>query len=952
MNRSYASALAHELTARLYGVLEELAARRGLCYPGPTGVAEVAAQHESEIVAREAELAALDVFLDADSPQTVLLLTGSPGVGKTTLWQAGVELARERGLRLLTARGSGAEAQLEFAALIDLLESVGPEELAPLAPAQRHALEVALFRVEPTAGPPPAAAIGVAFLNVLRALAARGSLLIAVDDVQWVDSSSAETLAFAARRLDGQPIRFLLAKRARTSSLLEQAYARGRIERLEIGPLSLGATERLLTERLGSSVSRRELGRIADLTLGNPLFALELGRTFRAGGSQQLGDDVRLPETVEELLGTRIAALPDPVRRLVLAVALSDELRASQVAAIAPREALDDAVDAGVVIVEDDRVRAAHPLFATAAKSRARPSEQRELHLALAEIAADADARALHHALAAEDPDDELATEAAAAAAAAASRGARQDAVTLAEHALRLTEREAPDRAERVLTLGEYLLAAGQIERATELLTPERDALPRGSMRARASVLLSGAAVTTNDEILGHLGDALVEAADDMRLRGIVLAELATNEVVARVERISEAEQRAQEAVHLGRHSGADEERDALYALAWTRSLRGRPIDDLYERYHQLSDDPPHLAMSPDRVAAQRDVWRGELEAARALLDRLLALSEERGEQLSYALQRLHLCELELRAAAWDEAARLLDEWERDGELLVWPCYGRCRALLAAGRGLPDETERWAAETIERAQRTGLQWDVLETRRAQGTAALLIRDPARAEESLRTVWEHTEHEGVEDPGVFPVAPDLVEAFVQQGKLTEARAVTERLRELSEQSDHPWGRVSASRSAALLDLAGPNPREEAATDLVKAADAYGALGLRFERARTLLALGRVQRRLRKWSDASNALETAAAEFGELRSAGWEDAARAEQGGPRRRSGTDGDVLTPAERQVAELAAEGFANKEIAGRLFVSVRTVEVHLKRAYAKLEVRSRAQLARRLAER
>ena len=244
----------------------------------------------------------------------------------------------------------------------------------------------------------------------------------------------------------------------------------------------------------------------------------------------------------------------------------------------------------------------------------------------------------------------------------------------------------------------------------------------------KACLLLSNGAVDSNDDIVRYLERALAESGRDVRLRAIVLAEIAANDALARVERIRKAEERALEARRDGRTAGPEVERPALYALAWARSLRGRAIDDLCERYRELSDAASYLAFSPERVAGQRLVWRGHVVEARATLARLLSAADERGEPISYALQRLHLCELELRAGGWDEATRLLDEWDRDGELLVWPCYDRCRALLAAGRGLPDETQRWAAEAIERAQRTGLYWDVLEASRARGIGALLVQD--------------------------------------------------------------------------------------------------------------------------------------------------------------------------------------------------------------------------------
>ncbi len=169
---------------------------------------------------------------------------------------------------------------------------------------------------------------------------------------------------------------------------------------------------------------------------------------------------------------------------------------------------------------------------------------------------------------------------------------------------------------------------------------------------------------------------------------------------------------------------------------------------------------PFYIASSPERIAGQRLVWRGEIGAARAILSRQLVEADERGEPSSYALQRLHLCELELRAGEWDAAERRLDEWAEsaDRELLHWPMYERCRALLAAGRGLPDEARRWGTEADARASSSGVRWDQLEAQRALGTAELLGHDTAAAATRLRTVWEHTEREGVCDPGAFPVAP--------------------------------------------------------------------------------------------------------------------------------------------------------------------------------------------------
>jgi DNA-binding NarL/FixJ family response regulator len=905
------------------------------------------------VVGRDQELAAARVFLAGlRNGPCGLLLEGEPGIGKTAVWRAVLEEAAAQGHRVLRCVAAQAEARLSFVGLSDLIGDV-VDEVVPVLPApQRRALEVALLRAEPAGLPPEPRAIASGLLNALRALAARKPLLLAVDDVQWLDHPSADALAFAARRIqDREALGFLISRRTGTSSVVEKALETTGLEQLEIGPLTLGATRRMLSERLGLSVSRQLLRRIFGTTLGNPLFALEVGRMLAERGPPGIGEDIPVPDTVEELLGTRVERLSDPVGRLLLAVALSADLHVSELEAIAEPSALEDAVAGGVLLVDGDRVRPSHPLLAAAAKRHSRADERRELHLELARGVADKELRARHLALAAEQPDAHLAAAVAAAAASRAARGAAQDAVELGEHALRLTPRKRAERSDRLLTLGGYLEVAGEQQRVTDLLAPELDTLPRGGPRVRACLLLTGGVVRSNDDIQRYLALALAESGSDPRLRAPVLAEMSTNAAVIRVQRIRDAEAWALEALPAARRAEPEEERFALYALAWASSLRGRSIDDVCERFRAASDVTYYMTASPERVAGQRLVWRGDVSQARAALTRLLSVADERGEPVSYALQRLHVCELELRAGEWDAAARLLDEWAESSEreLLLWPMYERCRALLAAGRGLPEETERWAAEAIARAEATGVGWDLLEALRARGIAALLAHEPERASESLGAVWEHTRCEGVDEPGVFPVAPDLVEVLAELGDLGEARAVTHRLGALSEAQEHPWGFATTKRCEAIVRLASDAYDEEAAALLERAAADYAELGLRFDRARSLLVLGRAERRHRKWAGARRSLEQAVAAFEELDSTGWAKEARSELARVGARRPRPAGELTQSEQRVAELAAEGMSNKEIARTLFVSVHTVEVHLSHAYTKLGIHSRGQLARRL---
>jgi DNA-binding CsgD family transcriptional regulator len=906
-----------------------------------------------EVVGREAELAVLHDFLEPAAGRRALVVTGVPGIGKTTLWEATLDAARERGVRVLAAQASSAETQLSFAALIDLLDGVSREELSALPSPQLRGLEVALLRAEPT-GPPPERAVALGVLNGIRALAAREPVLIAIDDVQWLDPSSMDALAYAARRFAPDGLAFLLTRRPGRASALEQSLGRGRVSRLEVGPLSLGALRRLLSEHLGLTLPRHLLRRITDATLGNPLFALELGRELTRAGLPAIGEDLPVPDAIEELLGTRVSHLPASTRKVLLAAALSVDPTPAQLAAIASAEAVDDAVDAGVLLVDGSRVRASHPLLAAAAKKRSRPRTRRELHLELAGVVADEELRARHLALGAEHPSVDLAATVARAAAAASARGARQDAVELATHALRLTPKDAAERPDRVLELAGYLELAGEPQRVAELLRPELATVPSGEARVRALVVLAECAGSGGADVHAYLHLAIAESGADPRLRAYVLPAMANVLGFIPVERLRDAEAWAEEAVPAARAVAPEVEELALEMLAWTRALRGCPIEDVCERLRVVSGAAGYVGVSADRVEAQRFAWRGEVERARTEHSRLLRLADERGEATSSALQRLHLCELELRAGDCDAAARLLDEWDEssDRELLPAPIYERCRALLAAARGNAREAEDWAAQAIAIAEETGVRWNWLEALRARGIAALLAHEPARAVESLQAVWARTLHEGVDEPGVFPVAPELVEALAETGDVDGARTAADRLRDLAEQQEHPWGLASAKRCDALVRFASRVDAEQASVDLEEAAAAYGGLGLRFDRARTLLLLGRAQRRRKRWAAARRALEQAVGAFEELGAPGWGAEARAElERVGARRAQSDG-ALSPAEQRVATLAAEGLSNKEIAQTLFVTVKTVETHLSRVYAKLGVRSRSQLAARQSSR
>jgi DNA-binding NarL/FixJ family response regulator len=267
-------------------------------------------------------------------------------------------------------------------------------------------------------------------------------------------------------------------------------------------------------------------------------------------------------------------------------------------------------------------------------------------------------------------------------------------------------------------------------------------------------------------------------------------------------------------------------------------------------------------------------------------------------------------------------------------------------AALAALRGEPGRATDLAASVLEASESDG--WGRLQARRAIGLAALLEREPERAIASLGAVWEHAVREGVEDPGALPVAGDLAEALAESGQLQAANEVIARLDHLASEQQHPWGLATLRRSTAIVKLA-DRYDDRAAAELAAAVADYRALGLGFDSARTLLFLGRAQRRSKKQAAARDSLEQARSAFEQLGCTGWAALAGAELARVSGRQRAASGGLTPSEQRVAELVASGLSNKEVAARLFVSVYTVEVHLKNAYAKLGIRSRNELARRL---
>src|SRR5262245_58044380 len=371
-----------------------------------------------EVVGRDRELEAVSAFLAAVARSPAcLVLAGEPGIGKTTLWLAALKRARGRSMTVLSARPVAAEGRLAFAALADLLEPVADDVLARLPEPQRRALAVALLREDPGDRRLDQRAVGAGVIGLVAELAQAAPVVVAIDDLQWLDRPSARVLAFAARRFGRLPVGLLSCQRTGVAIASEleiwRALPDHLVTRVRLGPLGMGALDEIVQIQLGRKPSRRDLARIAQTAAGNPFFAVEIARSLPdnpPGGLAVLP----LPDSLRGFIGERVAALPERARRALLPAAVLRSPTVEQVAAGIDetagrsRRALEQAAAAGIIELSQSRVTFTHPLFAAAAYSSAQPIQQRQAHLRLAAIVSDVEERAWHLALAAEGTDARL----------------------------------------------------------------------------------------------------------------------------------------------------------------------------------------------------------------------------------------------------------------------------------------------------------------------------------------------------------------------------------------------------------------------------------------------------------------------------------------------------------------------------------------------------------------
>ncbi|MCV7169253.1 AAA family ATPase [Mycobacterium manitobense] len=908
-------------------------------------------------VLRQREIQPVLTFLqEAATRSTGLIVDGDAGIGKTTLWQQSCDEAAARGFQVLTARGDPGEVSLTFAVLADLLAEVDPAVIARLPLVQRDALNRVLLRG--STGPAmDERAAAAAFRSVLHELAKSAPVLVAIDDVQWLDTSSAMAVRFAARRLTG-PVGVLVTMRTgepNSETMLAWSRLTGPevVSRLRMTPLTLGGVHALVAHRLGHVLPRPTMRRIHEISGGNPLYAIELARA--AADGRGLTDE--LPDTLAALVRERIRGVDAETEQVLLAAACTPAPTVAVVARATGHTEhevltlLEKGAAERIVVIAGNRIRFSHPLLATGVYTGAAPGQRREMHRRLAEVLSAPELRARHLASAATTADTDTLDALDAAAAVTRSQGAPAAAAELLELAINL----GGDTPVRRIILAQRHFEAGSISAARHHLDQIRHTLPPGVLRGSAT-LLHGAIDGYDGSFTAAVEGLAAGVAETgevpaLQLQGLML--LAPT--VAITGRDVEALGHARDAVALAERLGdATAHSQALTMWALLAFNCGDPSAlDALRRAQELQGDATavHVHLQADAIAAVVAAWMGDVASASTRLDVIREQCVQRGSELDILWVDQHATMTKIAAGDYRGAARITEEMAQRAEQ-IGGHQARlfaltCGAAVASYLGDVEGAKASAASAVQIAEDSGGRFLAVAPRTTLGFLHVTLGDHAAAVNLMQPLMEDFDPNlGCESMRAGWL-PDAVEALSGLGRIDEAEALVTILEEEGARLQRSWMLAVGARGRALCHAARGDldSAEDAATS---ALSHHHHLPMPFEKARTQMVLGQLHRRRRRRAAATAVLSEALRTFEAIDAPLW--ARRAQTELDRLTAKTAPEVgLSPAEERVARRAAGGMANKEIAAELFLSTKTVEANLSTVYRKLGIKSRSQLYARL---
>ncbi|MBT1090974.1 LuxR family transcriptional regulator [Streptomyces sp. Tu102] len=894
-----------------------------------------------------------------------VLLHGPAGIGKSTVLRA---LAGECGATartVLRCSPTESESHLPFLALADLLGLVLDEVSDRLPAAQLTALEAALTGRGESTLQRDGLALRLAVLSALRALADTGPVLVVADDLQWLDPASAELLGFAARRLGDTPVRMLFA--VRTDGEEYDRHLRASPPdtlAVRLGPLSRAQMSTLLENRGYTGLPRSTVRDIHRTSGGNALFALELGRALAENATPpRPGEPLPVPTSLRALVLNRLEMLSDQARRTLLVASAGARPTLALLHAAGRNDAEAEtaqAAELGLLATEPEgpAVRFAHPMISAALYAEAPAQERRAAHAALSTAASDPIERARHLALATTGTDPEVAARLAEAAALARDRGAPSVAAQLSLLAARHTPADgtpSPDALRLAAT--EDAITAGELDLARDIAREvlARTAVPAERVRAWIAVIeTAGHAMTEVDSIFPQ---ALADAGEDPKLLALVHYQLTWRALLVEGD-FDEAREEAGYAAELAARAGDRyTELLALALKAQIETLMGHPDAPATIRRALEEPQDPRVACHHNGAGYSRFRWlimSDQLPEARAAVTALLREVRRHGWVESEVHFLRGVAETELHSGHCGRALDLAREslrLARDtgiGEV----ASAVLTSLAEAAGGEVERALTLAREAMEHAEEDGDQMYVSRALAALGHAQLVAGDTEAAVRSLRRVREVEQGLGITDPARGRWHGDLAEALVRGGEIAEAQDVIDVTREQALRLDRESVLAVLDRAQALVRAA-RGDRDAAVAQLTSAQDRLGKLGYGLEEARAAFALAQ----LRAGAAGPTSYDEPARLFRRCRALPWlrrvEAAAAVGAVEPApapvvAADGLDGlDGLASMERQVAALVMEGATNREIAARLFISVKTVEATLTRVYRKLGIRSRVDIVR-----
>ena len=878
-----------------------------------------------------------------------LVIRGDPGIGKSAL----LESAREHaiGMRVLASRGVESESQLPFAGLHQLL-APALHLIDRLPDPQAHALQGALGLCEPSSE--SRFLISAACLTLLAELAEEQPVLCLVDDIQWVDTPSADALLFVARRLGAEGIVILFAAREGEAQRFEARALRS---------LQLQGIDRVPALQMIRSRSAGIATHIGEVLVeragGNALALMELPAALthdQLAGRQPLPDNLPLTPDVESLFLDRVRRLPADTQRMLSLIAadtgglLAPVFRAAVAHGIDPA-ALDAAEAAGLVSVRGPALELRHPLVRSAISQTSTSSERRAAHLALADALTaphESDRRAWHRAAAALGPDATLADDLERTADVALQRGGHGAAASALERAAALT----PDRAiaaQRLLAAAGAAWHAGQPSRATALLDQARPNIREAPLQVELDHL-AGAIQGRCGSVLEARGPLMAAASQAATISPRLALEILFDVGLSGIDSgdyglVAEAGRRAAALPH-----SSDPEVAFLADLIVSvgslcegkTAVEVPLVLDVVAR-SDAYDDPRWL------IWAAAGAGLSGMEAREAeILARAAAVARASGAVdlltfvlVTYAVNGV----IAGRFKAIVEAAEGLTLAREAGLSNAARIHLAATSWFAALTGDDEACLAGAAEVTEAARSTG---EALANAIAEWALALRDLSAGRVEETrTRLVALHAAPPGTGHPLVTLMStPDLIEASVRAGRPDVAEAAYLILGGFAAPGAPPWALALAGRCRALMASDPATSETEYANALIAHAQ-----GVRpFDQARTRLLLGEHLRRARRRIDAREHLRAALEAFEFLGATPWAERARSElrasgETARRREPGSVGR-LSPQELQVAKFVAGGYSNKSVAAQLMLSPRTVDAHLRSVFAKLEITSRMDLA------